>query len=92
MRFLKVLRSKLNKKVIVTGATVGTVFTLTTVSCFAADPVTPGALPAEVTTQFTTLATGLIATIAAVAVIALGVYAAPQAIVFAKKIFNRIGK
>ena len=90
MNILKGLKQKFNKKVIAAGATVGAVATMTTVSCFAADPAV-GTLPTEVNTMFSNLATGLIATIAAVAVIALGVYAAPQAIVFAKKIFKRIG-
>lgn len=90
MRFLNKFKEKLNRKVIVTGATVGAVVTATSATCFAADPVTPGALPAEVNTLFGTLATGLVATIGAIAVIALGVFAAPQAIVFAKKIFKRV--
>ncbi|MCX8129396.1 MAG: hypothetical protein N3I35_04765 [Clostridia bacterium] len=75
-----------NKKVVSTGLAVG-VMTIMSISAFAAGE---GTLPTEVNTMFTTLATGLIATIGAIAVIALGVYAAPQAITFAKKIFKKI--
>lgn len=79
------------RKFFVAMAIVGVMATLMTVGCFAAEgDVATGALPAGVSELFTTLGTGLIATIGAIAVIALGVYAAPMAIKFAKKIFNKI--
>jgi fluoride ion exporter CrcB/FEX len=81
------------KKLLVVTAIVGVMATLTTVSSFAAEGDTTtavGALPTGVNTLFSTLATGLVATIGAIAVIALTVYAAPMAIKFAKKIFNKI--
>lgn len=84
------VKSKLNKKLVAVVATVGAVVTITTATCFAADPVATGTLPAEVNTMFSTLATGLVTTIGAIAVIALAVFAAPQAIVFAKKIFKKV--
>lgn len=72
-------------------AIIATVLTLMTATCFAEGTApAPGTLPPEVTTVFSTLASGLIITIGAVAVIAIGVFAAPQAIVFAKKMFKKI--
>lgn len=82
---------KIKSKLFVMGTTVVTVLTVATATCFAEDTATaPGSLPPEVTATFSTLATGLIVTIGVVSALALGVFAAPQALVFAKKVFKRI--
>ncbi len=81
------MKTKFNKKLLAICTTVGAVTTQVTTTCFAAGE---GALPEGVNDFFSSLSTGLIATIAAISVIALGVYAAPQAIVFAKKIFKKV--
>ncbi len=91
MKLLNKMKSKFNKKIIAVGATVGAVATVMTSTCFAAEgDSTVGALPSGVNDMFSNLALGLVATIGAIAVIALTVYAAPQAIVFAKKIFKKV--
>lgn len=86
---LSKLKGKVNKR-FVSSAVVACTVVATVTNCFAEDTA-PGALPADVTAKFTSLATGLVATIGAIAAIALLVYAAPQAIVFAKKIFKKVG-
>jgi hypothetical protein len=81
-----------HKKLFTSMAVMGVVATVTTCSCFAEDTTAPapGALPSGVTDMFSNLGKGIVITIGSIAVIALTVYAAPIAIKFAKKIFNKI--
>lgn len=94
MKFLKGFKEKLNKKLIAVGATVAVVMTTMSITCFATDAAgtstDPGSLPSGVTDFFTSMGKNIVLTIAGIAVVALGIYAAPQAIMFAKKIFKRV--
>jgi hypothetical protein len=92
MKILKGIKEKLNKKVMAVCATMAVAMTTMSVTCFAADTPTDttGQLPQGVSDMFTNLAKGVVITIGAVAVGALTVYAAPKAILVAKKIFNKV--